>query len=121
VVKRKIPSTRRESNPRTPIVQVVAQRYTDWVITALIYATVLQIGQMINTTTLHWTTRTINQLVKIHDSTESTGPLKRWYPTTTLHGVTTRKITTWNITAVKTSQLETRTYLFTIRKRIFWH
>jgi hypothetical protein len=29
VVKRKIPSTRRESNPRTPIVQVVAQRYTD--------------------------------------------------------------------------------------------
>jgi hypothetical protein len=31
VVKRKIPSPRRESNPRTPIVQPVAQRYTDWV------------------------------------------------------------------------------------------
>jgi hypothetical protein len=30
VVKRKIPSSRRESNPRTPIVQPVAQRYTDW-------------------------------------------------------------------------------------------
>jgi hypothetical protein len=30
VVKRKIPSPRRESNPRTPIVQPVAQRYTDW-------------------------------------------------------------------------------------------
>jgi hypothetical protein len=30
VVKRKIPSHRRESNPRTPIVQPVAQRYTDW-------------------------------------------------------------------------------------------
>jgi hypothetical protein len=29
VVKRKIPSTSRESNPRTPIVQPVAQRYTD--------------------------------------------------------------------------------------------
>jgi hypothetical protein len=33
-VKRKIPRTRRESNPRTPIVQPVAQRYTDWAITA---------------------------------------------------------------------------------------
>jgi hypothetical protein len=29
VVKRKIPSPRRESNPRTPIVQYVAQPYTD--------------------------------------------------------------------------------------------
>jgi hypothetical protein len=29
VVKRKIPSPRRESNPRTPIVQFVAQSYTD--------------------------------------------------------------------------------------------
>jgi hypothetical protein len=29
VVKRKIPSPRWESNPRTPIVQTVAQRYTD--------------------------------------------------------------------------------------------
>jgi hypothetical protein len=29
VVKRKIPSLRRESNSRTPIVQPVAQRYTD--------------------------------------------------------------------------------------------
>jgi hypothetical protein len=36
VVKRKIPSPRRESNPRTPIVQPVAQRYTDWTITAFI-------------------------------------------------------------------------------------
>jgi hypothetical protein len=35
VVKRKIPSPRWESNPRTPIVQPVAQRYTDWAITAL--------------------------------------------------------------------------------------
>jgi hypothetical protein len=29
VVKRKVPSPRRESKPRTPIVQTVAQRYTD--------------------------------------------------------------------------------------------
>jgi hypothetical protein len=29
VVKKKIPSLLRESNPRTPIVQPVAQRYTD--------------------------------------------------------------------------------------------
>jgi hypothetical protein len=36
VVKRKRPSPRRESNPRTPIVQCVAQRYTDRAITALL-------------------------------------------------------------------------------------
>jgi hypothetical protein len=35
MVKRKIPNPRRESNPKTPIVQPVAQRYTDWAITAL--------------------------------------------------------------------------------------
>jgi hypothetical protein len=35
VVKRKILSPIRESNPRTPIVQPAAQRYTDWAITAL--------------------------------------------------------------------------------------
>jgi hypothetical protein len=34
-VKRKIPSPLRESNPRTPVVQPVAQCYTDWTITAL--------------------------------------------------------------------------------------
>jgi hypothetical protein len=34
VVKRKIPNPRRKSNPRTPIVQLVAQRYTDWAISA---------------------------------------------------------------------------------------
>jgi hypothetical protein len=32
--KDKIPSPRRESNPRIPIVQPVAQSYTDWAITA---------------------------------------------------------------------------------------
>jgi hypothetical protein len=34
VVKRKIPSPRRESNPRIQIVQPVAQHYTDSTITA---------------------------------------------------------------------------------------
>jgi hypothetical protein len=41
VVKGKIPSPRRESNPRTPIVQPVAQRYTDWAIMALNYLYVI--------------------------------------------------------------------------------
>jgi hypothetical protein len=36
VVKSKIPSPHRESNPRTPIVQPVAQRYTDWATMALV-------------------------------------------------------------------------------------
>jgi hypothetical protein len=35
VVKRKIPSLRRESNPTTPIVQPVVSRYTDWAIAAI--------------------------------------------------------------------------------------
>jgi hypothetical protein len=35
VVKRNIPSPRRESNHGAPIVQPVAQRYTDWAIMAL--------------------------------------------------------------------------------------
>jgi hypothetical protein len=35
VVERKIPSPRWKSNSRTAIVQPVAQRYTDWAITAL--------------------------------------------------------------------------------------
>jgi hypothetical protein len=36
VVKRKIPNPRRESKPRTSIVQSVAQRYTDWAVTTLL-------------------------------------------------------------------------------------
>jgi hypothetical protein len=44
VVKRKIPSPHRKSNPRTPIVQPVAQRYSDWAITALIEGWKLQIN-----------------------------------------------------------------------------
>jgi hypothetical protein len=33
------------------------------------------------------------------------GPLERWYPTTTLHGFTTQKTSTLNITSVKASKL----------------
>jgi hypothetical protein len=36
VAKRTIPSPLRESSPRTPIFQPVAQRYTEWAITALL-------------------------------------------------------------------------------------
>jgi hypothetical protein len=36
VMKRKIPSPRRESNPRTQVVQPVAQRCTDWAIATFI-------------------------------------------------------------------------------------
>jgi hypothetical protein len=46
VVKRKIPSPRRESNPRTPIVQPVAQRYTDWSIMGLLQNTYLHISDL---------------------------------------------------------------------------
>jgi len=41
VVKRKIPSHRRESYPRNPILQPVAQHYTDWAIRALISNNIL--------------------------------------------------------------------------------
>jgi hypothetical protein len=44
VVKRKIPSPRREWNPRTPIIQPVAQRYTDsdkLILFILLYSRVL--------------------------------------------------------------------------------
>jgi hypothetical protein len=44
VVKRKIPSPRRESDPSTPIVQPVVQRYTDWAITAHAHYGVLEIN-----------------------------------------------------------------------------
>jgi hypothetical protein len=52
VVKRKISSPRWETNPRTPIVQPVAQRYTDWAIT------------------VHWTAFVANKvsLNKSHES-----------------------------------------------------
>jgi hypothetical protein len=41
VMKKKIPSPRRESNPRTPIIQPVAQRYTDWAITTLRFQSII--------------------------------------------------------------------------------
>jgi hypothetical protein len=57
VVKRKIPSPCRESNPRTPIVQPVAQRYTDWAITALLLSPVSIIIIIISSSSLSllWT------------------------------------------------------------------
>jgi hypothetical protein len=37
VLKRKIPSPRRKSKPRTPIFQPVAERYTDCALKALVF------------------------------------------------------------------------------------
>jgi hypothetical protein len=42
MVKRKITSPRRDSNPRTPIVQPIAQRYTDWAIPAPLFLVVVR-------------------------------------------------------------------------------
>jgi hypothetical protein len=42
-VKRKITNPRWESNPRTSIVQPVAQRYTDWAITVLYFYSIIVI------------------------------------------------------------------------------
>jgi hypothetical protein len=55
VVKRKIPSPRRESNPRTPIVQPVAQRYTDWAIKALCVC--VCVNDLLPLLVEHYTTR----------------------------------------------------------------
>jgi len=41
------------------------------------------------------------------------GPLKCWYPTTTVHGITTHKNLTWIFTAMKTSYLITKTVSMT--------
>jgi hypothetical protein len=47
VVNRKIPSPRRELNSRTPIIQPIAQRYTDWAIVALFYVLILERNKII--------------------------------------------------------------------------
>jgi hypothetical protein len=58
VVKRKIPSPRRESNPRIPIVQPVAQCYNDRAITAIIIIIIIIIIITTTTTTTTITTTT---------------------------------------------------------------
>jgi hypothetical protein len=63
VVKRKILSSRRESNPRTPIIQPVAQRYTDWAITALkIVLYVTHVGGFIKQGTLLFFVAHLNEV-----------------------------------------------------------
>jgi hypothetical protein len=49
VVKRKIPSPHRESNPRTPIVHPVAQSYIDWAIAALIIQSIKKKAKQVRT------------------------------------------------------------------------
>jgi hypothetical protein len=55
---------------------------------------------------LFWVVTTCNVVVAYKPSGE---PLKRWYPTTKLHGVTTQKNSTWNIIAVRISNLDSET------------
>jgi hypothetical protein len=45
------------------------------------------------------------------------GPPKRWYPTTTLHGVTTQKTANSNFTAVKTSNFVCNDYILYKKKK----
>jgi hypothetical protein len=53
VVKRKIPSPRQKSNTRTPIVQSVVKRYSDWAITALTIRIAKSETQAVNFSYLH--------------------------------------------------------------------
>jgi hypothetical protein len=56
-----------------------------------------------------WNTGTYHNTTRCHNPEDwrwrHHGPLKHWYPTTTLHGVTTQKTSTWIFTTVKTSSL----------------
>jgi hypothetical protein len=52
MVRRKTSSPCRESSPRTPIVQPVAQRYTDWAITALAASQCIPNSRRISVSTL---------------------------------------------------------------------
>jgi hypothetical protein len=105
---------RRESNPRTPIVQPVAQRYTDWAITALFgLSCSVVIGYQRFTLKIEaaWIFETLVSYHNIrwrYNSEELNfipyttpwrwtqhSPLKRRYPTATLHGTTTQNNSTW--------------------------
>jgi len=47
------------------------------------------------------------------------GPLKCWYPVTSLHGIITQKTVTWIFITVKTSNLMCK--LFVLHVRVFQH
>jgi len=47
------------------------------------------------------------------------GPLKRRYPTATLHGITTQKSLTWSITALKASN-STRRFFILFKRISYW-
>jgi hypothetical protein len=161
VVKRKIPSSRRESNPRTPIFQPVAQRYTDWAITPVWYVQEVHnpfVSKPCRETeagpcrkvrlkfevsydkhhklerglrlSQRWCFKSGSfglwrrgelwldtEVSEVHFTSfhfaspwrwRQHGPPKRWYPTTTLQGVTTQKTSTWNIRAPKTLNMAIR-------------
>jgi hypothetical protein len=99
VVKRNIPTFRRESNPRTPIVQSVAQHYTDWAITALREPRIarFEVFSAVFFQVVCWAVTLF-----VVGYRRCGGPccleiqgLKRRYPTTTLYCVTTQEASTW--------------------------
>jgi hypothetical protein len=51
-------------------------------------------------------------VVSGRDAVRQHGPPKRWYPTTTLHSVTSQKASTWILTVVKTSNVEAEESFF---------
>jgi hypothetical protein len=99
MVKRKIPSPLRESKPRTPIVQPVAQHYTDLAITALISVIYDLKINLINNETMRGLMFSRRRRFKSRSfglwRWRQLSPPKRRYPTATLHDVTTQKTSTW--------------------------
>jgi hypothetical protein len=101
VVKRKIPRSLWESNPRTLIIQPIAQCY--------VLNNNASHGPL-SCDTIWWCNRETNVL---EDQTASIFIVKDGGslvvgilpPTTSLHSITTQKTTTWIFTAVKTSNL----------------
>jgi hypothetical protein len=67
VVKRKIPSPHQELNPRTPIVQPVAQHYTNWPVMALHDLNItpnVKKGQLLCSTTFYRISENVN--LRVH-------------------------------------------------------
>jgi hypothetical protein len=107
VVKIKIPSSRRESSPRTPIVQTISkmnrkvkgvsnQRLSSNKIKRVIIRQLMiryDPGYIQSSSSpLNITCTFLNSIIL---RALKHGPQKRWYPTTSLHVVTTQKTTIW--------------------------
>jgi hypothetical protein len=109
VVKRKIPSPHRESNHRTPIVQPVAQRNTDWAITALVPPPPMYSLFYTHDAILKYTKKLVrkcqvNQGTKLLD-VGLTLSLLLSYLFPIFYGVKTQKTSIYTFIAMKTSNL----------------